>query len=84
MSIEDRLITIQKKGIEIKTDIRGAQIASIKTVNTDGYDLEIMNQGLLDPEHSAYGKTAPNLVMRLNLIRKILLQQLMLKVRKCL
>ena len=65
MDIQYRLITISspKNGMFIQTDNVGAQLASVKISNKKGRKIEIMNQGLLDPQHSAYGKTAPNLVM---------------------
>lgn len=63
MNVKNRLITIRKKDKQIQTDTVGAQLASFKKINSSGVEIEFMNQGLLDPEHSAYGKTAPNLVM---------------------
>jgi len=59
---KNRLIKIKKNGISVATDTVGAQLASI-IINNGASQLELMNQGLLDPENSAYGKTAPNLVM---------------------
>ena len=65
MSIKDRLITIEnsKLGIAVSTDTIGAQIASIKVANKKGVKIEVMNQGVLEPNYSICKKTAPNLVI---------------------
>ena len=61
--VKDELITIKSSKAIVSTDTVGAQIASIMIADVDDNMFEIMNQGLLDPEHSSYGKTAPNLVL---------------------